>query len=65
MKLAMILLKPLFPFNPAIDTTLEHRHLIAAYVVVLAVQIVYFCYSFRRLRIARRSHSEAQMRKLG
>jgi|GEM_PF-5840103 len=63
MKLAMILLKPLFPFNPAIDTALEHRHLIAAYVVVLAVQIGYFCYSFRQLQIARRAHSEAQMRK--
>lgn len=59
----MIFLKPLFPFDPALDTGLEHRHLIAAYVVVLGAQIGYFCYLFRQLKTASRSHSKAKMRK--
>ena len=50
----MILLNPFFPFDPTLDSALGHRHLILAYVVVLVVQIGYFCYLFRQLRKAGR-----------
>jgi hypothetical protein len=46
---------PLFPFDPAIDSALEHRHLILAYVVVLIGQIVYISYLVRQFVVAGRT----------
>jgi hypothetical protein len=48
---------PLFPFDPAIDSALEHRHLIFAYVVVLVGQIVYISYLVRQFLVAGRTRS--------
>jgi hypothetical protein len=53
----MILLDPLFPFDPTIDSGLGHRHLILAYSVVWAVQLGYICYLFRQWKSASRSDS--------
>jgi hypothetical protein len=48
---------PLFPFDPSIDSAMEHQHLVLAYVVVLAVQIFYLGYLVRQFVVARRAHS--------
>jgi hypothetical protein len=51
---------PLFPFDPAIDSALEHRHLVFAYLTVLTVQIGYLGYLVRQFVLARKardSHS--------
>ncbi len=40
-----------FPYDPAIDSVLEHRHLVLAYVLVLIVQIAYLCYLMRQWKI--------------
>ena len=48
---------PLFPFDPAIDSALEHRHLIFGYVVVLVGQIVYISYLVRQFVVAGRTRS--------
>ncbi len=53
----MILLNPLFPFDPTIDSGLGHRHLILAYCVVWAVQLGYICYLFRQWKSVSRSDS--------
>jgi hypothetical protein len=45
-------LSSLFPFDPSIDTSLGHRHLILAYCVVGAVQVSYFCYLLRQWKSA-------------
>jgi hypothetical protein len=50
---------PLFPFDPAIDSALEHRHLIAAYVVVLAGQIAYISYLIRQFLVAGRTRTDS------
>jgi hypothetical protein len=55
----MMLLNPLFPFDPTLDSGLEHRHLILAYVVVLIVQMGYLFYLLRQYIGTRRTHSEA------
>ena len=52
---------PLFPFDPSIDSALEHRHLILAYLTVLLVQIGYISFLVRRFMLARRA--ESQMRQ--
>jgi hypothetical protein len=45
-------LSSLFPFDPTIDTSLGHRHLILAYCVVGAVQLSYLCYLLRQWKSA-------------
>jgi hypothetical protein len=46
---------PLFPFDPSIDSALEHRHLILAYFAVLSVQIGYLGFLVRRFMLTRRA----------
>ena len=60
MNLTIMLLNPLFPFDRALDSGLEHRHLILAYAVVLTVQIGYLCYLLWQLKNARKTQSEAE-----
>lgn len=50
-----LIVNPLFPFDPTIDSALEHRHLILAYVVVLAGQIAYISYLIRQFMVAGRT----------
>jgi hypothetical protein len=45
-------LSSFFPFDPTIDTSLGHRHLILAYCVVGAVQVSYLCYLLRQWKSA-------------
>jgi hypothetical protein len=47
---------PLFPFDPSIDSVLEHRHLVSAYLVVLTVQIGYLGYLVRQLVLTRKAY---------
>jgi hypothetical protein len=58
MNLALMLLTPLFPFDPTLDTALGHRHLVIAYLVVLAIQGVYFTSLLRRRSRAKRDSRE-------
>jgi hypothetical protein len=51
----MMRFPPLFPFDPSIDSPLEHRHLILAYLAVLSVQIGYLGFLIRRFVLARRA----------
>jgi len=46
---------PLFPFDPSIDSPLEHRHLILAYFAVLSVQIGYLGFLVRRFVLTRKA----------
>jgi hypothetical protein len=54
MKWMPALYTPLFPYDPAIDSVLEHRHLVLAYGVVVVAQIIYAAYLiWRYLGVAR------------
>jgi hypothetical protein len=51
----------LFPYNPAIDGPLEHRHLILIYGLTWTVHLVYVAYiglKWRSLRKERASDSD-------
>ncbi len=53
--MTLLRLNPLFPFDPSIDSALEHRHLILAYLTVLSVQIGYLAYLVRQFMLTRRA----------
>jgi hypothetical protein len=58
----MALLTPLFPFDPTLDSGLEHTHLVLAYVVVLTVQAGYVCYLLRQWIVVRKAHRQSVIR---
>jgi hypothetical protein len=53
--MTLLRLNPLFPYDPSIDSVLEHRHLILAYLTVLSVQIGYLAYLVRQFMLTRRA----------
>ncbi len=38
----------LFPYDPAVDSALDHRHLVASYCVTWIIQFGYFLYAIRK-----------------
>jgi hypothetical protein len=53
--MTLMRLNPLFPFDPTIDSVLEHRHLILAYVIVLTVQIGYLGFLIHQFLVTRKA----------
>jgi hypothetical protein len=46
----LVLFASLFPFDPAVDSAMAHRHLIAGYCITWAVHLAYLSYLVLRLR---------------
>ena len=50
----------IFPFDPAIDSAMGHRHLIAVYCVIWLAHAAYAAYVVRKWIAVRREESQAR-----